>query len=116
MALARFAPTTDPRQGYLPNVSQPMRRHLDASTIFVGPAGCGKTTILRDVAIALSQQQARWGSEGVKDDELLLVVWWWIPLQGGNAPLFSSQKVFRRNALDPHGNFKTTTPEGTLNQ
>ncbi|CAJ1427481.1 unnamed protein product [Effrenium voratum] len=43
---------------YVPDASQPMRRLLDAgSTILVGPAGCGKTTALRDAAVALSHRQ-----------------------------------------------------------
>lgn len=43
--------------GYLPGLWSKAGDLLDAgSTIFVGPAGCGKTTILRDVAVNMSKE------------------------------------------------------------
>eukprot|EP00913_Durusdinium_trenchii_P013298 g12481.t1 len=42
---------------YLPGLWSKAGDLLDAgSTIFVGPAGCGKTTILRDVAVNMSKE------------------------------------------------------------
>eukprot|EP00434_Breviolum_minutum_P017372 symbB.v1.2.015339.t1/scaffold1094.1/size138377/4 len=39
---------------YLPGLFEKAKDLLDASTIFVGPAGSGKTTILRDIAMNLA--------------------------------------------------------------
>ena len=47
--------------GYLPGLFEKAKDLLDASTTFVGPAGSGKTTILRDIAMNLAPRlQVPW--------------------------------------------------------